>query len=162
MSPRTRPPITRAPPEVFQQILTYMVLPTFDVAIEVPGGGILLVRRKIPPYRNQWALPGLRMCKPEGIDDTIRRVARDEVGLRVNPAERRFLGQFVGRFTTEHGRQDISTGYVVTSATAAISLNRDHFSGCRMVHSLEEVPRNTGAMYRFYLSRYFSNPAGST
>jgi hypothetical protein len=90
------------------------------------------------------------------IDDVIERIVQDEVGLQIDPVGRRFLGQFTGRFRSEHGRQDISTGYVVASSTAAIRLNGEHFSGCRVVRSLDELPKDLGAMYRFYLSRYFA------
>ncbi|HEV7934381.1 MAG TPA: NUDIX domain-containing protein [Actinomadura sp.] len=55
-------------------------------------GRVLLVRRIIPPYENRWALPGLRMFKPESIDDTIARIAEDELGLRADVHDRRFLG----------------------------------------------------------------------
>lgn len=158
-----RPQLRRAPREIFEQLLEYAVIPTFDLVVEMPdGAGVVLVRRRIAPYRNQWALPGLRMFKPEGIEDVITRIVADEVGLRVDPVERRFLGQYVGRFQTEHHRQDISTGYAVRSLDAEIRLNREHFSGCRLIRSLAEVPAGTGAMYRFYLERYFSAPTPAT
>jgi ADP-ribose pyrophosphatase YjhB (NUDIX family)/GNAT superfamily N-acetyltransferase len=100
-----------APREVFDQLLEYMVIPTFDLVIEYGQQGIVLVRRAIAPYQHQWALPGLRMFKGESIDDTLRRIARQEVGLEIDPRQKVLLGQFVGRFKTEHQRQDLSTGY---------------------------------------------------
>jgi hypothetical protein len=72
---------------------------------------------------------------------------------------RRFLGQYVGRFATENGRQDLSTGYAVRGLDREVRLNTAHFSGHRVVGSLGEVPAGTGAMYRYYLERYF-NGAG--
>ncbi|WP_420884796.1 NUDIX domain-containing protein [Actinomadura geliboluensis] len=76
----------------------YAVIPTFDLVVELPeGGGVVLVRRPIAPYQNKWALPGLRMFKPESIDDVIARIAEDELGLDVDVNGKRFLGQYVGR-----------------------------------------------------------------
>ncbi len=56
-----------APRDIFEKILEYAVIPTFDLVIELPEGGIILLFRKIKPYAHTWALPGLRMLKPESI-----------------------------------------------------------------------------------------------
>ncbi|CCF82296.1 NUDIX domain-containing protein [Nitrolancea hollandica] len=146
-----------APREIFEYILEYAAIPTFDLVIEVPSGGVILVRRKIAPYANQWALPGLRMLKPEGIEDTLVRIAKNEVGLNIDPRKRIFLGQFVGRFRTEHNRQDLSTGYAVRAESVEVILNSDHFSSWKLIDSVEDVPSNIGAMYKFYLECYFDN-----
>jgi ADP-ribose pyrophosphatase YjhB (NUDIX family) len=159
MTTPKRPELKFAPRPVFENILEYGVIPTFDLVIELPQGGVVLVRRIIPPYENRWALPGLRMFKPESIDDTIARIAEDELGLRADVDDRRFLGQYVGRFKTEHERQDLSTGYAVKALTEDIRLNRDHFSRHQIIKTWDDIPANTGAMYRFYLSRYFEQPA---
>jgi ADP-ribose pyrophosphatase YjhB (NUDIX family) len=145
-----------APREIFEQILDYAVIPTFDLILHMSGRGALIVRRKIPPYRDTWALPGLRMMKPEGIDETLIRIARSELGLRIDPTKRRFIGQYVGRFKTEHQRQDLSTCYAVEIGESDIALNSDHFHAMRHVPSVTEIPSKTGAMYRYYLERFFN------
>jgi 8-oxo-dGTP pyrophosphatase MutT (NUDIX family) len=155
---RKRPEVKFAPRDVFENILEYAVIPTFDLVVELPeGGGVVLVRRTIAPYQNKWALPGLRMFKPEGIDDVIARIAEDELGLDVDVDGKRFLGQYVGRFKTEHERQDLSTGYVVSALSTDIRINPDHFSGHQIIQKWGEVPPATGAMYRYYLARYFDH-----
>ncbi|MFI0407105.1 NUDIX domain-containing protein [Actinomadura sp. 3N508] len=156
MTPRKRPEVKFAPRETFESILEYAVIPTFDLVVELPeDGGVILVRRTIAPYQNKWALPGLRMFKPESIDDVIARVAEDELGLAVDVDGKRFLGQYVGRFKTEHERQDLSTGYAVRASSAEIRINPDHFSGHQIIKKWGEVPPATGAMYRYYLAEYF-------
>ncbi|TAN58504.1 NUDIX domain-containing protein [Patescibacteria group bacterium] len=144
-----------APREVFEQILEYAVIPTFDLVIEMPQGGIVIVYRKIQPYANQWALPGLRMMKPENINDTLIRIASQELGLKIDPEKKRFLGQFVGRFRTEHNRQDISTAYAACSKTKEIKINQSHFSKYCVITSPSDIPARMGAMYRFYLNSFF-------
>jgi len=149
-------PLKFAPRQTFEQILEWTVIPTFDLIIEQAPGKVIIVRRKIAPYADTWALPGLRMFKPEGIADTIERVAKQEVGQKINIESKQLLGQYVGRFQTEHQRQDLSTAYIVRAETVAINLNKEHFTSYRIIGSASEIPAKTGAMYRYYLERYFA------
>jgi len=144
-----------APREIFEEILKYAVIPTFDLIVHVRSEGVLLFRRRIAPYRNQWALPGLRMMKPEGIYDTLRRIAQAEIGLGINPENSVLIGQYVGKFSSEFKRQDISTCYAVTTLSFQIILNQSHFTGFRFLRKRDDIPRSTGAMYRNYLNIYF-------
>lgn len=140
-----------APREIFEQILEWSVIPTFDLVIEIEGKGFVLVKRKIAPYKNQWALPGLRMYKDEGIDDTLIRIAKQEVGLDIDPSQKVLIDQYVGKFKTENERQDLSTGYYFhLPASTEIILNTEHFSTYQIS---KEVPDNIGAMYKFYIEK---------
>jgi hypothetical protein len=83
----------------------------------------------------------------------LRRIARDDLGLRIDPKNKRFLGQYVGRFRTENGRQDLSTGYhIPVEPSQRVLLNTEHYSQWKLV---DEVPQPVGAMYRYYLDAYF-------
>lgn len=145
-----------APREIFEQILEWSVIPTFDLLIKYRDKGIILVKRKIAPYQNQWALPGLRMFKGEKIEDTLKRIAQKELGLNIDPTSRSFLGQYVGMFTTENNRQDISTGYLINILSdQELKINPEHFSSIKMIKSKNDIPSQTGAMYKFYLNKYF-------
>jgi 8-oxo-dGTP pyrophosphatase MutT (NUDIX family) len=144
-----------APREVFEQTLEYFPIATFDLVIDVPDRGVLIARRRIAPYLGKWALPGLRMRKHESIDDTLYRIAEEETGLEVDLDNKRFLGQEVANFKTEHDRQDISTGYAVQALSSNVKLNKEHFTGSRFVSGTDEVPLATGAMYASYLETYF-------
>jgi ADP-ribose pyrophosphatase YjhB (NUDIX family) len=153
---RKRPAVKFAPRELFEEILKYCVIPTFDLIVELPPNGeVVIARRTIAPYENKWALPGLRMLKPENIDDVIARIAGDELGLHVNLGGKRYVGQYVGRFKTEHERQDISTGYAVTALGGDLVINRDHFSDHQLITNADGIPGNIGAMYKYYLQTYF-------
>jgi ADP-ribose pyrophosphatase YjhB (NUDIX family) len=143
-----------APRKEFETILQWAVIPTFDLVIEYGNQGVIVCKRCIAPYRGVWALPGLRMLKPEGIEDTVARIGQQELGLKLEPAERVCLGQYVGRFRTEHKRQDLSTGFALrVSSWQDLRPNPEHFSSIKIIN---ETPARMGAMYRYYLERYWT------
>lgn len=142
-----------APRSVFEKILEFAVIPTFDLILDFTEKGVIILRRKIAPYSGQWALPGLRMMKGENIPDTLKRISENEVGMLIDPDKAKFVGQYVGKFRSEFNRQDISTCYAITGLAGKVRINQAHFSGYRYIQDVSYVPKNTGAMYRYYLNR---------
>lgn len=55
--------------------------PTVDVIIELDGSGIVLIRRKTPPYG--WALPGGFVDYGESLEEAAVREAKEETSLDV-------------------------------------------------------------------------------
>jgi hypothetical protein len=140
------------PQDVYYTILDWAVIPTFDILIEYGDKGFIFVKRKIAPYKDVWAFPGLRMMKSEEINDSLERIAYTELGLKINFKKKIYLGQFVGKFKTEHNRQDLSTGFYIKITTSqSIKLNKEHFYRVKVSRTL---PRPAGAMYKYYFEQY--------
>ena len=56
-------------------------IPTVDIIIELQGRGIVLIKRKNPPYG--WALPGGFVDYGESLEEAAVREAREETSLEV-------------------------------------------------------------------------------
>lgn len=144
-----------APKPVFDQMLTWYVVPTFDLILEF-SDGVFMGRRRYSPYKGKWALPGLRMLKGETIDSCLERIAAQEAGVRIDGSSRTLLGQAAPRFSSEHARQDLATCYVLpVSSDQEPTPNAEHFSGWRLVSKYEDIPPSTGSLYNSFLRDYF-------
>ena len=49
--------------------------------------GVVLSLRDIPPYEGAWHIPGGTVLFGEPLVQAVRRVARDEIGVEVEPGE---------------------------------------------------------------------------
>ena len=69
----------------------YSKVPRLNVEVVVKEkDGIVLTLRKIEPWKGQWHIPGGLVWNKETLEDAVRRVAKDEVGIDVRV--KRFLG----------------------------------------------------------------------
>ncbi len=74
--------------------------PTVDIIIECGGGGIVLIKRKNPPYG--WALPGGFIDHGESLEDAAEREAEEETSLKVTLLEQFFTYSSPARDPRHH------------------------------------------------------------
>jgi ADP-ribose pyrophosphatase YjhB (NUDIX family) len=59
-------------------------IPTVDIIIEIESKGIVLIKRKNPPYG--WAIPGGFVDYGESLEEAVMREAKEETNLDVKLA----------------------------------------------------------------------------
>lgn len=69
--------------KVYKQILDLMPICCVDLVL-YNKGKILLAKRKNNPAKDQWWVPGGRVLKNEKLTDSVKRKAKDELGVDVN------------------------------------------------------------------------------
>ena len=75
------------PKEEFDAIYSRVPRLTVEVVISSPERGVLLSLRDIEPCKGMWHLPGGTVRFGEPLVEAVGRVARDELGLRVEAGE---------------------------------------------------------------------------
>ena len=63
------------------------------IVIDTNNMGVLLVKRENEPFKGYWHLPGGFLLKNEPVNTCIKRLLRDEVGIRFN-GKSVFVGLF--------------------------------------------------------------------
>jgi len=54
------------------------------------GISVLLIKRKIEPFKNEWALPGGFVLDQETLEEAVERELREEAGVSINYLEQLF------------------------------------------------------------------------
>ena len=75
------------PKEEFDAIYSRVPRLTVEVVISSPERGVLLSLRDVEPCKGMWHLPGGTVRFGEPLVEAVGRVARDELGLRVEAGE---------------------------------------------------------------------------
>lgn len=83
--------------------LIYSKVPRLNVEIVISTeDGIVTTKRSIEPWKSYWHLPGGTVHMNETLEDAVRRIALDEIGVKVVPQE--ILGYMVyPSIKTQHG-----------------------------------------------------------
>jgi ADP-ribose pyrophosphatase YjhB (NUDIX family) len=139
------------PAEEFDRIFGRVPRLTVEVVLTGPAG-VALVRREIEPCRGQWHLPGGTVRFAEPLPDAVRRVALDELGVRVE------VGPLLGYIEFPKMHADGYAGWPVGLAFRATTADT-RFAGSeqgREIGFFRAVPPNTIAEQAEFLDRYLA------
>jgi len=87
-------------PKIFKNHLKYYALPfqtpsvTVDILIKGKDNYFVMIKRKYPPYKNYWALPGGFVDCFETVENAAIREAKEETGLDIKLEN--FIGVYSG------------------------------------------------------------------
>lgn len=115
--------------------------------IIVKGKKILLTKRSIPPFKGLWHLPGGGVFHRENVHKAIKRIAKRELGIDVNP------GKLAGYFEALHdgpNRHSIALEFL---CNAINKKQKFSISEASEYDFFAKVPKNTLPNQRKFLSR---------
>jgi ADP-ribose pyrophosphatase YjhB (NUDIX family) len=134
------------PEEEFLAIYRRVPRLCVEVVIVEPERGVLLKVRDIPPNEGAWHIPGGTVLFAEPLVETVRRVARDELGLEVEVGE--LLGYIEYPSHYENGL-DSPVGLAFNSHPVATSRATALPDGCEY---FSELPAGLYGEQRDFLS----------
>ena len=133
------------PNHLWNQVKRYMPIPCLDVVLENSLGEVLIGWRRIPPYRNVWALPGGRFHKGERIQEAAERILA-EYDLSVR--ELFLVGVFPIGFPS---RFDLSICVASSAPDGRGVSDGKEFSALRWT---KHLPKKLGKNYRQMILRW--------
>lgn len=120
-------------PDVFAKFLQKLPQVSVELLVE-QDGELLLVRRTNQPAKGEWFVPGARLFKGESFKQAVHRIARDELGIRVDIISQ--VGTF-NHFWEASAFESVSQTHTVNivyhvqpKEDASINLDEQHSDFC--------------------------------
>ncbi len=101
-------------------VVEHVPIPSVDLVV-THSGGVVLGRRSNEPAKRSWFLPGGRIQKRERLEETVHRVADEEVGLGVTIRKQTAVHDVDGVVT----KQYVSHGSLVEAAAGSSPVAAD-------------------------------------
>src|SRR3989344_636169 len=76
--------VQKLPYDLFLKSFELAPRVAIDLWIKNEEGGVLYTKRDVEPYKGLWHLPGSFILKDEAVDECVRRLADEELNLKVN------------------------------------------------------------------------------
>ena len=80
--------------EEFHKLVEWGPLVSIDLIIKNKVGEVLLGKRRNPPAKNYWFVPGGRIRKLETMGECFARVTRCEIGVEISIDKSKLIGAF--------------------------------------------------------------------
>jgi ADP-ribose pyrophosphatase YjhB (NUDIX family) len=121
----------------FEKIYSKVTRLTVEVVVKTPEG-IILTKRAIEPYKGMWHIPGGTVLFKEKLEDTVKRVAEEELGLNVG------INRFLGFIYYPNEEKDRGFGWTIGAAYLAFVESGKLTGGDQgEVGVFKEIPKNT-------------------
>lgn len=120
---------------------------TVDAIIEVDGG-IILIKRKNPPYG--WAIPGGFVDYGETLEEAVIREAKEETGLDIRLKRQFHTYSDPGRDPRHH---TVSTIYIATADGEPVAGDDAKEVG---IYNRDNLPKDIAFDHREILEDYFN------
>jgi ADP-ribose pyrophosphatase YjhB (NUDIX family) len=138
----------RFPFEVFKDIFSKVPRVTVEVVL-IKDGGIVLSLRNIEPYKGYWHTPGGTLFHKEKVEDAVKRVAKEELGVSVEVDK--FLGYWeIPEWTQPKGFSH-AIGLVFQVKTLSEELKPDTQSS--EIKVFKKLPKNMVREQKEFLER---------
>jgi len=129
---------SKIPEGLFQQIKQNVPLSCVDAILVNKNKEFFLVKRKIPPYKNKWCLPGGIIKRNQTFHQKLAETGKEELGIKFSNVKK--LGFYEKIYKTRH---DITHCFIVTSENNSIALNFQASQG----KFFKKIPKNTASFH---------------
>lgn len=141
--------IQRLTPEDFKNIFSKVPRLCVEVIIKT-NQGILLSYRSISPYKNLWHIPGGTVLYKETMEDAVKRVAMDELGIDVEVV--RLIG--VNEYPSEEKDRGYGWPIAVNYLCKIVSgIPRGSEQG-ELVQFFKEIPQDMVEEQKMFLKKH--------
>ncbi|MHC4216499.1 MAG: GDP-mannose mannosyl hydrolase [Planctomycetota bacterium] len=105
----------------FAEAVRLSPLVSIDLIVHNSRGEILLGLRENEPAKGFWFVPGGRILKNERISEAFERLAVNELGVKLNYKDAKFIGVFEHLYANNFaGREGFGTHYIVLAHSITI------------------------------------------
>ncbi len=98
--------------EKFHKLVELGPLVSIDLIIKNTDAEVLLGRRRNPPAKNYWFVPGGRIRKLETMCECFARITRCEIGVEISIDKSRLIGAFEHIYEDSIVSEIIPTHYI--------------------------------------------------
>lgn len=134
--------------EEFNDIYSKVPRLCVDVVL-VTDEGVLLTKRSIKPDLGWWHIPGGSVYFGETLEQTVKRVAKDELGLEVEVTK--LLG--VEEFPNYYAKHSVSLAHLVKIKSGEIKLSNE----ASEYGFFKEMPKKTIREQKVFLETYMNS-----
>ena len=102
--------------ETFLEIVKHTPLVAIDLIVENENKEILIGLRKNEPAKNSWFVPGGRILKNETLEEALKRLLQEELGIQTFSGGYKIMGVYTHHYDTcfyQKNPYKTSTHYIV-------------------------------------------------